>query len=158
MTDVLATVNNALALLPPKMTSDEARAMLLAIQFQEDPRQRRRQWPTGPARGLWQFERDGGVIGVLRHHSTREHALNLCWRCGWAGTVAAVYHALDRDDILAAGFARLLLWTLPMKLPAQGDVEEGWMQYLEAWRPGKERPETWEANFLRAWEIVRSDI
>lgn len=148
----------ALAILPPPMTSIRAQVMLLAIQAQEDPKQRRRQWPEGPARGLWQFERDGGVAGVLRHHRTREVAKDLCWRCGVAATVSAVYHSLDRDDVLAAGMARLLLWTLPGALPGRDQAEEGWQQYFAAWRPGKPHREKWDANFEAAWDAVLGTV
>lgn len=148
LTDIITP---ALLLLPPRMTSDKAIAMLLAIQAQEDPEQHRRQWPEGPARGLWQFERDGGVAGVLRHTLTRDHAMPVCHALGNAGTVASVYHQLEHDDILAACFARLLIWTIPRGLPGRDEPEEGWAQYLKAWRPGKPHKRTWAANFKRAW-------
>lgn len=148
----------ALALLPPKMTSIRAQAMLLAIGQQESELHYRRQWPEGPASGLWQFERDGGVAGVMRHHATREVAKDLCWRCGVAATVSAVYHSLDRDDILAAGMARLLLWTLPGALPGRPDVDGAWDQYVAAWRPGKPRREKWDDNYARAWDAVLGTV
>lgn len=154
MTDILTVIEPALALLPARMTSDKAIATVLAIQLQEDPDQRRRQWPDGPARGLWQFERAGGVAGVLRHALTRELALDVCHALGNAGTVASVYHRLQHDDILAACFARLLLWTVPQGLPGRDEPDEGWNQYLKAWRPGKPIKRTWAANFKRAWELV----
>ena len=151
LTDIITP---ALLLLQPRMTSDRAIAMMLAIQAQEDPDQRRRQWPEGPARGLWQFERDGGVAGVLRHTLTRDHAMTVCHGLGNAGTVAGVYHQLEHDDILAACFARLLLWTIPQGLPGRDEPEEGWAQYIKAWRPGKPHKRTWAQNFKRAWEVV----
>lgn len=144
----------ALVLLPSRMSSAKAHAMLLTIQAQEDPDQHRRQWPTGPARGLWQFERGGGVAGVLRHTLTRELALGVCHSLGNAGTVASVYHRLQHDDILAACFARLLLWTVPQGLPGKNEPEEAWNQYLKAWNPGDPHKRTWAANFKKAWEVV----
>lgn len=163
MKNILANIiEPALRILPPMMTSDRARAQLLAIQAQEDPDQVRRQiagyredkkiiW--GPARGLWQFERNG-VIGVLRHPKTRDHALTICYRLGNAGTAASVYHQLQHDDVLAACFARLNLWWLKGPLPAKGDPAEGWRQYFAAWGPGSPKPEKWPGNFKRAWEAV----
>ena len=163
MKETLSTIiEPALRILPPMMTSDRARALMLAIQAQEDPEQVRRQiigyhkdkTPIhGPARGLWQFER-GGVQGVLRHPRTRDHAKGVCWKLGNAGTVASVYPGIESDDVLAACFARLNLWWLPCALPGPGAADEGWRQYLEAWRPGKPHPETWPENFRRAWEVV----
>ena len=164
MKHILANIiEPALRILPPMMASDRARAQMLAIQAQEDPQQVRKQiagygkdgtiiW--GPARGLWQFERGGGVAGVLRHHKTRDIAQDVCWRLGNSGTVAAVYHQLEHNDVLSACFARLLLWTLPGALPARDDVDGAWDQYIAAWRPGKPHKRTWAANFKRAWEVV----
>jgi len=45
-------------------------------------------------------------------------------------------------------FARLLLWTLPSALPTTAD--EGWTQYLDAWRPGKPHPATWAGHWATA--------
>ena len=146
-------IEPALRILPPMMTSLNARAMLLAIGMQESRLIHRKQI-GGPARGLWQFERGGGVAGVLRHHKTGHWAKGVCWNLGNAGTVASVYHQLEHDDVLAACFARLLLWTIPQGLPGRDEPEEGWNQYLKAWRPGKPHKRTWAANFKRAWEVV----
>lgn len=148
----LETIDRALSYLPPQMSSLRARAMLLAIGMQESRLVHRKQI-GGPARGLWQFER-GGVAGVLRHPATQAHAATLCWRCGNAGTTAAVYHQLEHDDVLAAGFARLLLWTLPGALPVRGQAEEGWRQYIAAWRPGKPHRHTWDEFYEEAWATV----
>ena len=146
-------IEPALRILPPQMSSLRARAMMLAIGMQESRLTHRRQI-NGPARGLWQFERGGGVAGVLRHPLTQGHAATLCWRCGNAGTTASVYHALESDDVLAAGFARLLLWTLPGVLPVRGQAEEGWRQYIAAWRPGKPHRHTWDEFYEEAWATV----
>ena len=155
MKTILDTIiTPALALLPPRMTSDKAVAMMLAIGLQESELKYRRQHLEGPARGLWQFERGGGVAGVLRHTLTRDHALTICHALGNAGTVASVYHQIENDDILAACFARLLLWTIPQGLPGADEPEEGWSQYLKAWRPGKPVKRTWAQNFKAAWEVL----
>ena len=143
----------ALAILPPPMTSIRAQVMLLAIGAQESGLEHRRQLGGGPARGLWQFER-AGIQGVLHHHATMEHAAAVCWRCGNAGTTAAVYHQLESDDVLACAFARLLLWTLPGVLPVRGQAEEGWRQYIAAWRPGKPHRHTWDEFYEEAWATV----
>lgn len=146
-------IEPALRILPPMMTSLRARAMLLAIGMQESRLVHRRQI-NGPARGLWQFERGGGVVGVLRHLRTQVHAAAVCWRLGNAGTVASVYHQLEHDDVLAACFARLLLWTLPGALPDRDDVDGAWGQYIAAWRPGKPHRHTWDEFYREAWEVV----
>jgi hypothetical protein len=140
----------ALALLPARMTSPEAEIMLLSITQQEDPDQRRRQWPTGPARGLWQFERAGGVRGVLRHEKTAELAAAVCVARGVMPGEHEVHAALEHDDVLAAAFARLLLWTDRLALPAQHDAAGGRDLYLRVWRPGKPHPERWAPRFAAA--------
>ena len=48
--------------LPDRMLSDEAVTMMLAIGYQESRFEHRRQI-RGPARGFWQFEHGGGVVG-----------------------------------------------------------------------------------------------
>ena len=77
-------INPALKLLPDKMDSKEARVMMLAIGLQESRLTYRVQvsqlMPSmkGPARGLWQFERGGGCVGVLTNNATRDQAKKVC--------------------------------------------------------------------------------
>lgn len=60
------------------------------------------------------------------------------------------------NDVLAAVFARLLLWTLPDALPDVHSYEDGWHQYVSAWRPGKPHPATWRGLYGVAWDAVLS--
>ena len=144
-------VEPALSLLPEAMDSREARVMLIAIAMQES-RAIHRVQIGGPARGFWQFERGGGVAGVLRHAASREHAVAACERLGYAPDVGACYTAIADNDVLAGVFARLLLWTLPQALP--DTPEEGWRQYLDAWRPGKPHPGAWP----QCWDIAQHTV
>lgn len=150
----------AMSLLPPTMNTPAAQAMLIATGLQESQFLERRQGGNGPARGFWQFERDGGTRGVLQHPATRDHALEALRRLryqkdGRVITSAEILHAkLEDNDVLACVFARLLLFTVPARLPQRAESQEAWKQYLEAWRPGKPRPETWKAYFFEAWERV----
>ncbi len=144
----------ALALLgAARYDSPEARVMLLAMAGQESNLEHRRQ-VKGPARGLWQFEQGGGVRGVLNHPSTRLAAAALCNARGVTATPAAVYVQLEHDDILAAGFARLLLFTLPQRLPERGNPSMAWKQYLDAWRPGKPYIDRWPRHYAAAMKAV----
>lgn len=151
---------DALCLLPSKMRSREAQVMLIAIGLQESRFKYRRQLvgkpaqPVGPATGFWQFEKNGGVKGVLTHPSTSKIARDLCDVRGVAADPLAVWDALQRDDVLAAGFARLLLWTDPKPLPRIGDADGAWALYLRTWRPGKPHPETWSALYADAVRAV----
>lgn len=147
-------ITPALALLPARMSSPEAEVMLLAIGLQESRLTHRRQI-GGPARGLWQFERGGGVAGVLRHAASREHALSVCDARRVAPVPEQVYQRLEHDDVLAAAFARLLLYTDPARLPALGEVGASWDLYLRAWRPGKPHRHTWDALYAQALEAVQ---
>jgi len=146
-------LNCGLTLLDPIMDSKEARAMLIAIGMQESRFSHRAQI-NGPARGFWQFEKGGGVRGVLSHPETMQTAKEICRKLRIRPTEDDCYSAITYNDALACAFARLLLWTLPNKLPQQGDPEEGWRQYIEAWRPGKPHRETWNGFFNDAWNIV----
>ncbi|WP_454703469.1 hypothetical protein [Achromobacter pestifer] len=148
-------ISPALALLPTKMDSPAARVMLLAIGLQESRFQHRRQI-NGPARGFWQFEQGGGVLGVLTHAASAALARQVCEARGVAPTTAAVYGRLENDDVLAAAFARLLLWTDAARLPAVDDKDSAWALYLRTWRPGKPHPNTWPALHARAAAGVES--
>jgi len=140
----------AFSLLPEKMDTPEARAMLLAIGLQESRFEHRVQI-RGPAHGYWQFERGGGVRGVLRHPASETHAKHVCSVLNYRSESDEVYRAIVDNDILACCFARLLLWTLPGSLPGAAESGEGWRQYIEAWRPGKPHRETWDGFYEQAW-------
>ncbi|WMD23025.1 hypothetical protein RAS12_11825 [Achromobacter seleniivolatilans] len=142
-------INPALALLPAKMDTASARIMLLAIGLQESRFLHRRQ-VGGPARGFWQFEQSGGVRGVLTHSASRDFANAVCAARGVEPVTAAVYPALETDDVLAAAFARLLLWTDAGRLPSAGDAQGAWILYTRTWRPGKPHPQTWSAVYVQA--------
>ena len=144
----------AFELLPIEMRSREAHAHLLTIGLQESGFLERRQLEGGPARGLWQFERAGGTAGVLSYPSSRPHALEVLRELHYEASVPIVHVALEHNDILAAAFARLLLWTLPDRLPRRTQPVVAWKQYLRAWRPGEPRRATWAAYHTRAWELV----
>lgn len=152
-TVIKAAIEPALAFLPTKMDTPEAMVMLLAIGLQESRFLHRRQI-GGPARGFWQFERGGGVRGVLTHPASRDHAYRLCGGRGVDPVAAAVYPALEHDDVLAAGFARLLMWTDANRLPVIGDAQGGWNLYARTWRPGKPHPQTWQALHAQAVAVV----
>ena len=143
----------ALALLPAKMDTPEARAMLLCIALQESKFSHRRQ-VQGPARGYWQFEARGGVMGVLAHQKTAMLAIGVCGWLDYDPSYPVVYEAIADNDILACAFARLLLWTLPYALPGQDEPDKGWAAYIAAWRPGRPHPETWAAHWDMAWAAL----
>jgi len=144
-------IEPALDLLPSRMDSAEARVMLLAIGLQESRFLYRKQI-KGPARGFWQFERGGGVVGVLNHAATAHHANLICQARGVEPMSTDVYMALEKDDVLAAAFARLLLWTDPYPIPDEKDA--AWALYERTWRPGKPHRQTWDAFFEQAQEFV----
>ena len=146
----------ALAMLPARMSGSRVETLLLAIGLQESRLTHRRQI-GGPARGLWQFERGGGVRGVLLHQSSRNHALRVCAERGVEPTEREVYAMLEHDDVLAAAFARLLLWTDPKPLPGIGEQDAAWNLYLRTWRPGKPHHSTWSGlHALARAEVGRT--
>lgn len=152
-------IKPALALLPARMTSPEAEVMLLAIGLQESRFQQRRQLvgspprPTGPAKSFWQAEQGGGMVtGLLRYRDqrVRDLAIGLCATRGVDPVPRAVWDAIEHDDVLAAGMARLLLFTDPKPLPAIGDADAAWSLYERVWRPGKPHRATWNALYWQA--------
>ncbi|MFD3301985.1 hypothetical protein [Aquipseudomonas alcaligenes] len=161
-------VAEALLLLPAKMTSPQAELMLLAIGLQESELKYRRQHGNGPARSLWQGEQGGGMVaGLLGFHNqdVQDLARGLCAVRGVPAQPRAVWEAIEHDDVLAAGLARLLLYTDPARLPGLGDEEGAWQLYLRTWRPGAftrgsaakraELRQKWAMNYAQALEVVR---
>ncbi|MCZ8436902.1 hypothetical protein [Achromobacter xylosoxidans] len=153
-TIVSDAIGPVLALLPSGMDTPGARVMLLAIGLQESRFVHRRQI-GGPARGFWQFEKGtrasrGGVWGVYLHPASKGHLAALCRARSVACDPDAIYAALEYDDVLAAGVARLLLWTDPKALPAVGAADAAWSLYLRTWRPGKPHPHTWPDLYRQA--------
>jgi hypothetical protein len=127
--------------------------MLIAIGHQESRFAARRQL-GGPARGFWQFEL-GGVNGVLSHVATKGPIGDALKALQYPHTPTPLgcHLALEHNDVLAATFARLLLWSLPGALPVQSEPDRGWAQYVGAWRPGKPRPETWSESWAIGWSV-----
>ena len=157
---VVQAVHEALRLLPPAMDSKEARVMLYAIGLQESRFTHRAQvidgGGKGPARGYWQFERGGGVTGVLRHPASRFWMSSACNARNVPAQPMNVWLALENDDVLAAAAARLLLFTDPAKLPAIGEQATSLRYYLRVWRPGKPHPETWPSCYQAAIGAVNA--
>lgn len=139
----------ALALFPDHFRSPEAARMLLAIGMQESRFKFRAQILVGklkgPARGFWQFEKGGGVAGVMTHFRTMHYAMAICSNRGVRWDETAIHAALETDDVLAAAFARLLLYADPAALPAlDAPPDDSWDCYARNWRPGKPHRETWD--------------
>lgn len=135
-------IQPALATLPPEMRKIEAELVMLTIFGQEADFKHR--WQVvddpskkGPARGLGQFERGGGVKGVLNHSATKSWAYKACLERDLdPSDPNEIWLALEKDDQLAAVFTRLLLWSDAGRMPEVGDEEGAWQLYLRTWRPG----------------------
>jgi hypothetical protein len=143
--------------IPP---SDRASRLMLAIAGQESDWTWRYQLKPGgpnadgayPARGFWQFEKRGGVVGVMTHRSTTDRAKALCDACHVHWDDDDIWRALEGHDALAAGFARLLLWTDPRPLPDEESL--GWRYYINSWRPGKPHPSTWPGCWVASTATI----
>lgn len=148
-TFLAVAIEPALAVLPEHMGGNDAKRFLLAICLQESLLKYRRQI-KGPARGFPMFE-TGGVQGVLTHRLSKPYAQEVLRTLEYedlVGNVPELQGCFEHNDVLALVFARLLIYTLPSKLPST--AAEGWAQYTSAWRPGKPHPETWGG----AWELA----
>ena len=162
MIDLLVryTLPAALSLLPARMDSPAARALLVAIALQESGLTRRRQLGTGPARSFWQFDPgDRAAFAlVFAHPKTDEHARTVARRLAYPYTgVETMRQASEHNDVLACAIARLLLWTVPAPLPGRAEASEAWAQYLRAWNPGHPRPETWTDCYVRGWMAIEPE-
>lgn len=146
----------AFLILPMAMDSPTARMLLLAIGLQESSFTARRQMGGGPARGFWQNERGGGVKGVVTNKSTLAHCRNLTLARQVRFDIDAIYNALEHDDVLAAGVARLILFADPRPLPPMDDPALTWACYLRNWRPGKPRPDDWPKNHAAALAYIHT--
>ena len=147
------------------MGGDRARCLMLAIALQESALAHRRQvGPDGApletlARGWWQFEKGGGVKGVLTHKSSKDMAASVCAALEIEPVGPdTVHEALAWHDHLSAAFARLLLWTDPRPLPAVGDEDGAWDMYLDNWRPGKPHRDRWSTSYRLATEAVSPPV
>lgn len=166
-------VPTAYELLPPKLGSSNATAMLLATAGTESEFKHRKQMGDGPARGLWQFEKGtreskGGVTGVILHPASTDLLAKAMVRLRYGHIIGKAYelhYVIEDNDVLACVVARLLLWTLPQRLPTEDDVAGAFKQYLDAWRPGaykhgteakrREIEQKFVGYYANAWERVR---
>lgn len=144
-----------LALLPSKMNSIDASVLLYATSRQENP-QRLAQQVGGPAVGDYQFEKGGGVKGVMTHKASVDLCRAVCTVRKVAFDASSIYQALKTDAVLAAALARLLYYTDPKQMPYAGDELAAWQLYLRTWRPGAyaRQPEElrakWKKNYADA--------
>lgn len=159
--DILAAIDKAFHFLPLRMDSLKARVELYAIGYQESEFKTRRQYNNGPAASFWQFEKTGGIKGVLTHEASADYAKSLCGFCRVEPTPQAVWNAMLTDDVIGAGFARLLLYTDPRALPnvpelisqVNPESSESWKYYQRNWRPGKPHPSKWPKSYMSALAV-----
>lgn len=155
MNSLKKDIEDGLALLPVTMRSAAAKVLLYTTSRQENPK-RLPQQVGGPAVGDYQFEKGGGVKGVLTHKAVRSYAESCCADRSVPATQDAVYQAIKTDPVLAAALARLLYYTDPKTLPFVGKEDDAWALYLRTWRPGAyaRQPEElrakWKNNYADA--------
>lgn len=148
-------ISTGLSLLPSKMASRAAMVLMYATSRQENP-QRLPQQVGGPAVGDYQFERGGGVRGVVEHDSVADLTRSVCRARKVQCDTGSIYQALKTDPVLAAALARLLYYTDPKALPEVGDEAGAWALYLRTWRPGayarqpEELREKWKKSYADA--------
>ncbi len=133
--------------------TDQARVLVMAIAGQESNWTHRVQI-GGPAHSFWQFEKGGGVAGVLSHPASKSKIEAVCAALGVHCDTSTVYQEMINNDNLACSMARLLLLTDPAALPAMGDVDVAWQYYLRNWRPGMPHPEAWPSKYRASREAM----
>lgn len=144
--EVVRPALKELGFLRAKLDSHLAELMLMAIGEQENDdwqhpvqivkRGGKLLYAPNIARGWWQFERMGAVIGVMEHDATSSLARMVCKQHSIEFNSVDIHDALAWDQHFAAKMARLNLLWLPRALPGIGQVHEALDQYLETWRPG----------------------
>lgn len=144
-----------------ELSGDNAavRRFLLAIALQESGLQHRRQVgrggaENGPASGWWQFEKNGACREVLTHKRAAPRMRAICTAYNVLPDAPQLWEAIRYQDVVAAAAARLLISTLPDPLPTNAD--DGWEQYLRAWRPGKPHVKTWAAHWATATATIEA--
>lgn len=150
------TIPAAFDLLPSRMDTPEAKAMILAIGLQESRFQHRVQ-VGGPAHGFWQFEKGGGVRGVINHVYVGPILVPVLQTLRYRANEDECYQAIVHNDVLACVFARLFLWTGSGRLPLKAETTYAWSYYNKVWRPGRPHPETWEQFYHEAWRVVTEE-
>lgn len=138
-------------------SSQQAARFLLAIAIQESGLKHRRQVVSGgaengPAVSFLQGEITGGLIDMLNRPVTSKYMRAICEAYNVTPTPAGLWEAIRYQDIVAFAAGRLLIYTLPSKLAVT--EQEGWLQYMSAWRPGKPHPERWPA----AWALASATV
>lgn len=135
--------------------SPESRVMLLSISGQEGNFKERVQI-GGPARSYWQFERGGGLAGVMSHAQTAAWLHVVCDALDIEYTSATIFEAMAWNDHLAVTLARLNLWLVRGPLPAIGSQAAAWGYYENQWSPGKPGPTRWPTNYQSALSAVKA--
>jgi hypothetical protein len=142
------------ALLPARLTSAPARALLIAIAGQESGWSARTQAGGGPAHSYFQCERAGGVAGCFSG-AARPTLAAVCKTLDIAFNVDTIYAAIVWNDALACVLARLILWCDPAPLPAIPAREgEAWAYYERTWRPGKPDRTRWPGAYAAGIQVV----
>jgi hypothetical protein len=133
-----------------------AHVLALAIAGQESDWTARVQAGNGPAHSFWQFERAGGVRGVISHPTSAPIMRTLCAAAGVASEEHAVWGLMAKPegDNLSLCMARLLLLTDPAAIPPPSDEEATWDYYRRNWRPGTPHKQAWRARIEAANRAV----
>jgi hypothetical protein len=108
----------------------------------------------GPARSWYQFEKGGGVHGVLTHPASKDKIKTVCDALLINCDEDTVYEAMAWNGFLATAMARLLLYTDPAPLPNVGLVEQAWEYYERNWRPGAPHPEVWPDHYAVSQSLL----
>lgn len=152
-TQILVPSALTLAATAPVLDSLNARCQLLTIAGQETGWSERVQIPGGQARGWWQTEKDGMLSGVLNGKYVQTLAA-VCDDLGIPTALDTLFEAIAWNDMLAYMVARLGLFMDPYPLPAIGDVDAAYANYIRVWRPGKPDRARWDTLYPQTCKVV----
>lgn len=140
--------------LPMILNKPEAQCLMLAIAGQESAWKDRIQAPGGQARGFWQMERGGMLVGVMggTYASTLDKVLS---NHSIASDLDTIFEAIAWHDPLAYAVGRIGLFMDPSSLPAIGDEDGSWDVYLRVWRPGKPSRARWMSVYPQSVKVMQ---
>ena len=137
----------------PALNSPLALRYVVAAMVQESDMLEVVQRPTGPGRGMAQFEGGetqalGGLLKLPQVAWVRTSITEL----GWPLDREILHWACMVDQRVSALLARALYWSDPA--PLQDDEQIAYAIFTRCWRPGKPRPQDWPRSWRMAGEIV----
>lgn len=147
---------------PVRYATPEATCLLTAIALQETGLIHRRQMEhvdeASGRYGLGRYQNERPTVALILGHAALDFVRQAVREMDYPLDPVEVHRATADNDLLATVLARGLLVPDPGRVPAavhdDAARDAGWAIYKRVWRPGRERPETWDRNWHLAVEAT----